>query len=155
MSPDAGEFRITLTVTAGPHDGQVFAFTGHDMFIVGRSKRAHFQLPSKDRYFSRVHFMVEANPPRCRLLDTGSRNGTYVNGNKVASANLNDGDEIKAGRTFLRVAIEGTSLRKAADSAAATTATEAPADTRRENRAPGARRGSPDLAETADRRSQT
>ncbi len=97
--------RITLTVTGGPHEGKVFTFDGHDTFIVGRSKRAHVQLPSKDKYFSRVHFLVEMNPPQCRLLDLGSRNGTYVNGERVSATDLRDGDRIKAGHTHLQVAV--------------------------------------------------
>ncbi len=104
--------RITLTVTAGPHEGRTFSFAGHDTFLVGRSQRAHFRLPGKDRYFSRAHFLVEVNPPRCALLDLGSRNGTYVNGERVRRRALHDGDEVRAGRTVLRVAIteapEGT-----------------------------------------------
>jgi serine/threonine-protein kinase len=95
--------RITLSVTEGPHKGRQFAFAGHDTFIVGRSTRAHFQLPAKDRFFSRLHFLVEVNPPHCRLLDMGSRNGTYVNGQKVAMSDLGNGDRIKAGRTLLEV----------------------------------------------------
>src|SRR5579864_5367758 len=50
--------RVTLKVIGGPHKGQVYTFAGHDTFLVGRSKRAHFRLPTKDRYFSRVHFLV-------------------------------------------------------------------------------------------------
>ncbi len=61
--------RITLTVSGGPFKGCVFSFDGHDTFLVGRSKRAHFALPTKDRYCSRYHFLVEVNPPHCRLLD--------------------------------------------------------------------------------------
>jgi serine/threonine-protein kinase len=95
--------RITLTVTAGPHEGRVFTFDRHDTFIVGRSQRAHFRLRTRDRYFSRIHFLVEVNPPQCRLLDLGSRNGTYVNGAKVKATDLWDGDVIKAGKTLLRV----------------------------------------------------
>lgn len=99
--------RVTLTVTAGPHAGRVFEFTGHDVFLVGRSHQAHFRLPKIDPYFSRVHFVVEVNPPACRLTDMKSRNGTKVNGQRVDVADLVDGDEIKAGHTFIRVAIEG------------------------------------------------
>jgi serine/threonine-protein kinase len=98
--------QITLTVTAGPNEGKVFAFFGHDVFIVGRSKRAHFQLPGTDRYFSRIHFLVEVNPPHCRLMDMNSRNGTRVNGQKVKTADLKDGDQIRGGRTILRVSVE-------------------------------------------------
>jgi serine/threonine-protein kinase len=101
-----GDMQITLTVTAGPHKGRVFTFGGHDTFLVGRSKRVHFRLQRDDRYFSRVHFLVEVNPPQCRLVDLASRNGTYVNGERVETADLRDGDQIKAGRTILRVSVE-------------------------------------------------
>src|SRR5262249_61845195 len=99
----ASDLRITLTVTAGPHAGREFTFVGHDTFLVGRSRSTHFQLPEKDRYFSRIHFMVEVNAPHCRLVDMRSRNGTYVNGEKVKQPDLRDGDRIRAGHTTLLV----------------------------------------------------
>jgi pSer/pThr/pTyr-binding forkhead associated (FHA) protein len=98
--------RITLTVTDGPHEGTTFAFEGHDTFLVGRSQRAHFQLPNKDRYFSRMHFLVEVNPPECQVMDLGSRNGTHVNGQRITRADLKNGDRIKAGHTILQVVVE-------------------------------------------------
>jgi serine/threonine-protein kinase len=104
-APDAGALQIRLEVTEGPHRGQAFTFAGHDTFLVGRSSRAHFRTPAKDEYFSRIHFMVEVNPPQCRLTDMGSKNGTYVNGRKAGSADLKDGDLIKAGTTVLRVSL--------------------------------------------------
>src|SRR5438477_12887901 len=97
--------RLTLTVIEGPHRGQEFAFAEHDTFLVGRSVHAHFQLPLKDRYFSRIHFMMEVNPPHCRLIDMGSHNGTYVNGQRVLSADLHDGDQIRAGHTIIRLTV--------------------------------------------------
>src|SRR5947209_15494311 len=96
--------RVTLTVTEGPHQGEVFAFEEHDTFIVGRSKDAQFRLPFKDKTLSRVHFMVEVNPPICRLMDMASLNGTFVNGEKVSTVDLNHGDLIKGGRTVIEVA---------------------------------------------------
>jgi len=98
--------RIILTVTDGPHKGLEFTFDRHDTFMVGRSQHAHFQLPAKDKYFSRIHFMMEVNPPQCRLIDMGSHNGTYVNGEQVLTADLQDGDQIRAGHTTLRVKVE-------------------------------------------------
>jgi serine/threonine-protein kinase len=95
--------RILIAVIAGPHQGQVFTFTGHDTFLVGRSKRAHFRLPEKDEYFSRSHFLVEVNPPHCRLMDMKSTNGTFVNGKKVQVADLAHGDKIQAGQTILHI----------------------------------------------------
>jgi eukaryotic-like serine/threonine-protein kinase len=98
--------RLTLTVMAGPHTGRAFTFTQHDTFIVGRSERAHFRLSMKDRYFSRNHFLIEVNPPHCRLMDLGSRNGTFLNGVRVTAADLHDGNIINAGQTVIQVAIQ-------------------------------------------------
>jgi eukaryotic-like serine/threonine-protein kinase len=103
---ESNEFRVTFSVISGPHQGKVFRFSGHDTFIVGRSRRAHFRLPSDDRYFSRFHFMVEVNPPRCILMDMGSRNGTWVNDERVKTAELKDGDLIRGGHTTLRVSVK-------------------------------------------------
>jgi serine/threonine-protein kinase len=106
--------RVTLCVIAGPHAGTEFTFSRHDTFLVGRSRHAHFQLREKDRYFSRIHFMMEVNPPHCRLIDIGSRNGTYVNGERVLSSVLSDGDQIRAGHTVLRLSVLADSAEEAA-----------------------------------------
>jgi serine/threonine-protein kinase len=98
--------RVVIEVAEGPHQGQTFAFEGHDTFLVGRSRRAHFRLPREDRYFSRIHFLVEVNPPSCRLMDMGSKNGTFVNGKRVSLVDLQDGDQIQGGKTVLRVRVE-------------------------------------------------
>lgn len=107
--------QITLTVTEGPHAGRVFTFAGHQTFVVGRSKKAHFQLPSKDKYFSRTHFFIEVNPPFIRLTDMGSTNHTYVNGKQVSQVDLKNGDQIKAGRTILQVSVLDTATDPAMD----------------------------------------
>ena len=99
--------QVVLTVIDGPHAGKSFTFQEHDNFIVGRSSSAHFRLPRKDEYFSRIHFMVEVNPPYCRLMDMGSRNGTFVNGRRVEQpVDIRDGDTIEGGNTKIRVAID-------------------------------------------------
>jgi hypothetical protein len=98
--------QVKLAVIDGPHAGKEFLFAERDSFLVGRSKEAHFSLPRDDPYFSRKHFLVEVNPPRCRLLDLKSRNGTLVNGRCVQSVELRDGDKIKAGHTVLQLSIE-------------------------------------------------
>src|SRR6187551_1212633 len=97
---------ITLTVTSGPLNGRTFTFEGHDVFLVGRSPNAHARFPEDDPFFSRVHFLVEVNPPRCRLTDMGSRNGTFVNGHTVNVVELANGDEIRAGHTRIVVKAE-------------------------------------------------
>lgn len=94
---------VRLVVTDGPHTGKEFAFDRHDTFLVGRTKDAHLQLSYDDPYFSRRHFLVEVHPPRVRVIDLASRNGTHVNGQRVESAELKDGDTVKAGHTVFRV----------------------------------------------------
>lgn len=99
---------LTLRVTAGPHTGKEFRFDGHDTFLVGRVEDAHLRLSYDDPYFSRRQFVVEINPPRCRVLDLKSRNGTFVNGSRVAAADIVDGDEIAAGHTKFKVSVLDT-----------------------------------------------
>jgi serine/threonine-protein kinase len=105
-APD--EPAIVLRVVKGPHAGRMFRFTDHDTFLVGRSNQAHFNLGPDDRYFSRAHFLIEANPPQARLMDMGSHNGTFLNGQRVTAAvALVEGDRIKAGHTVLAVSLPG------------------------------------------------
>ena len=96
---------LTLRVTAGPHAGKEFSFDTHDTFLVGRTADCHLRLSYDDPYFSRRHFMIEANPPRCRVIDINSRNGIRVNGQKVEQAELADGDEVQAGHTVFKLSI--------------------------------------------------
>ncbi len=103
--PGEADFEVVLEVIIGPHRGRRFAFTQHDSFVVGRAACAHFRLPVKDSFFSRVHFLVEVNPPQCRLVDLCSLNGTKVNGNQVDWADLRHGDLIQGGDTVMRVSI--------------------------------------------------
>ena len=98
---------IKLTIVAGPHQGREFVFDAHDTFLVGRTRECHFQLSYDDPYFSRRHFLVEVNPPRCRLIDLDSRNGTLLNGVRVRTADVADGDEIGAGHTVFKVRVGG------------------------------------------------
>jgi eukaryotic-like serine/threonine-protein kinase len=94
--------RIVMEVIAGPHTGVKFTFDKHDVFLVGRSARAHLQLAG-DPHFSRFHFRLEINPPACYLIDLGSRNGTFVNGAEVKECHLKSGDLISGGMTELKV----------------------------------------------------
>lgn len=107
--------RIVLTVIDGPHTGREFVFEQHDNFIVGRARFARFRLSAKDEYISRVHFLVEVNPPQCRLMDMGSTNGTRVNNAKVQSIDLNNGDLIGVGKTVIRVSMDTAETHPEAD----------------------------------------
>jgi serine/threonine protein kinase len=98
---------VSLDVVAGPHIGAHFEFEDHDTFLVGRGRWAHLCL-SQDLHFSRHHFRIEIRPPDCYLIDLGSRNGTFVNGHRVKSVFLKDGDVISGGKTEIRVRVGST-----------------------------------------------
>jgi serine/threonine-protein kinase len=100
--------RISLTVQAGQCEGKRFEFEGHDNFVVGRSPRANLSLPDEGKHISRIHCMIELNPPHCRLIDVGSTNGTLVNGQKISMVNLKHGDRITVGKTVLLVSVSST-----------------------------------------------
>ena len=96
--------RVTLRVISGPQMGRVFTFDQHDTFMIGRSEDSHFCLP-QDRFFSRHHCILEIAPPQCFLRDLTSLNGTYVNGYRVETAHLKNGDRIQGGETILEVEV--------------------------------------------------
>ena len=97
---------VVLRVITGPRQGEVFRLDRDETFVVGRSRQAHLRFAQDDPYFSRMHFLVEAHPPACRLVDLGSRNGTMVNGQKVREAELRHGDLIRAGHTTILVELD-------------------------------------------------
>src|SRR3954471_5635615 len=107
----AGDLGLTLTVTEGPRAGESFRFSGRGTVLVGRSTDATLQV--EDPYLSRNHFLIEINPPHCRLTDLKARNPTQVNGQPVPvgrSADLRPGDVIRAGRTAIRVSQDAVEL---------------------------------------------
>ena len=99
--------QVNLKVISGPYKGRIFSFTQHDTFLIGRSPDAHLCLP-EDRYFSRNHCLLEMNPPHSYLRDLNSTNGTFVNGQRVKDASLNNGDRIQCGETVLVVEVTTT-----------------------------------------------
>jgi eukaryotic-like serine/threonine-protein kinase len=99
------ELQLSLEPIEGPKDIRSFTITGRGVITVGRSSSTHLKLPKNDTQYSRLHFVIEFNPPKCRILDLGSRTGTYLNGQKVFSGHPANGDEIRIGKTTFRVLI--------------------------------------------------
>jgi pSer/pThr/pTyr-binding forkhead associated (FHA) protein len=103
--------QVKLRVISGPQTGRIFTFDQHDTFMIGRSEDSHFCLP-QDRFFSRHHCILEMAPPQCFLRDLGSLNGTFVNGIRVDTAHLVDGDRIQGGETVLQVEVVSDTIRQ-------------------------------------------
>jgi pSer/pThr/pTyr-binding forkhead associated (FHA) protein len=56
---------------------------------------------------SRVHSQIEIlGGTRVFIKDLGSTNGTFVNGKRITTQELNSGDIIQVGQTFFEVQIE-------------------------------------------------
>ena len=66
---------------------------------LGRSFAADVRLD--DQSVSRRHAIVYVRTTGARLLDDRSANGTFVNGRRVAEAELRDGDVVVLGRVVL------------------------------------------------------
>jgi serine/threonine-protein kinase len=94
---------LTLDTVAGPQAGRTFQLAGHTTCLVGRGPAGVHLAFDRDQGMSRVHFLVEYNPPRARLADLRSKNGTYLNGRRIEEEELGDGDEVRAGQSIFKV----------------------------------------------------
>lgn len=103
--------QVKLRVVSGPQTGRIFTFDQHETFMIGRSEDSHFCLP-QDRFFSRHHCILEMAPPQCFLRDLGSLNGTFVNGIRVETAHLKNGDRIQGGETVLEVEVGADTIQQ-------------------------------------------
>jgi pSer/pThr/pTyr-binding forkhead associated (FHA) protein len=68
---------------------------------IGRSPGAEFIVEAA--LVSRLHCQLTATADSLQLKDLGSTNGTFVNGKRVKTAELKDGDKLSVGRLELIV----------------------------------------------------
>jgi pSer/pThr/pTyr-binding forkhead associated (FHA) protein len=97
--------QLRLDPIAGARDLKPIGLHKRGVIVAGRSSSTQVRFPKYETSYSRLHFVVEFNPPKVRLLDLNSRTGTFVNDQKVFMSYLNDGDTIRAGATTFRVRI--------------------------------------------------
>jgi FHA domain/zinc-ribbon domain len=100
---DLGVHGVALVVrSGGGHAGETFVQEG-GRTTIGRSPECGIFLD--DVTVSRKHAVLEQRDDRWLIEDLGSLNGTFVNRERVESAELGDGDEIQIGKyrlTFLQ-----------------------------------------------------
>ena len=84
-----------LLVIKGPNIGEKFFIDKEESFI-GRSPESDVLLD--DITVSRKHVILRMKGKTCRLIDAGSLNGSYLNGNIVEEAVLQDGDRLQVGK---------------------------------------------------------
>jgi pSer/pThr/pTyr-binding forkhead associated (FHA) protein len=82
-----------LLIKEGDHAGDDWVLD-QDVTIIGRGADCDIVLP--ERPISRVHARIERRNQGYLLIDMGSKNGTFVNGQEVTQPHLlQDGDEIQ------------------------------------------------------------
>lgn len=82
-------------------EDKVFVLDEDKTYRIGRAKDADVRL--KDIKVSRNHCAIVVENGRYFIKDGGSRNGTYLNGEKTTgSAPLKDGDQIRLGFSVLQ-----------------------------------------------------
>ena len=91
------QFRLH-TVEGVPPDG-VYSIAGAAR--IGRSAEGEIVLV--DPSVSRAHAVVEVASGGATVRDLGSTNGTYLNGRRIETGSLHDGDELRFGNTRMRV----------------------------------------------------
>ena len=75
-----------------------------DIVRIGKLSSSHLQI--QDAAVSRVHAVIEATAQgELFVIDLGSSNGTFVNGQKIAKERLRSGDEMTFGQTRVKVTI--------------------------------------------------
>jgi pSer/pThr/pTyr-binding forkhead associated (FHA) protein len=75
----------------------------HRALIVGRSKSADVSI-AEDDWLSHEHFLIVPDERGFLIRDLGSKNGTWVNGERIAEHRLRPHERILAGRS--RFALE-------------------------------------------------
>jgi len=99
--------RIQLTVVAGKERGRTYNLSPTGKSVIGRDRDCDVSFPD-DSEMSGHHFQLSLAGSFVEVADLGSTNGTLLNGAELVSSHrVEDGDLVRAGRTELRINIDG------------------------------------------------
>ena len=111
---------VIFRAVDGALKDEEFVFEETGMCLIGRSRDCALQIPKeKDMRISRRHCLLILSPPKIRIRDLGSRNGTYVNNEPLPAGTLGDipeqmtpqdkvlnhGDRVNIGNTEFEILI--------------------------------------------------
>jgi ribosomal protein S27AE len=96
------DVNILLTVVDGPEKGHSLTLE-HPRVVIGR-KGADFALG--DPEVSRHHCLLEIRDRLINLKDLDSTNGTFLEGERVRAAVLQDGAQFRVGSSLLRLTFQ-------------------------------------------------
>ncbi|MER7228792.1 protein kinase domain-containing protein [Streptomyces rubradiris] len=111
---------VRLEVAGTIVPARTLVFRAPAALSAGRAEDCGLRVAADDRRVSRRHCVFDIDPPAVRVRDLGSRNGTYVNGVRLAPCasrphELADGDEVRLGGAVVGVFSTGTGARTAQD----------------------------------------
>lgn len=98
-APYEGPSRGKLIVRDGPATGTTFHLI-EDVTYIGRSPDNHVSIP--DGSVGKRHASIHIRDRTYEIEDLQSRNGVFVNGQRVLKAHLKDGDSIRLGSTEMQ-----------------------------------------------------
>jgi HD-GYP domain-containing protein (c-di-GMP phosphodiesterase class II)/pSer/pThr/pTyr-binding forkhead associated (FHA) protein len=95
------DMRFEFAFQTGKSAGRIISITTGQTLTVGRLKDCDLVLD--DEAASRRHCFVQAHAGVCLVSDLQSANGTYVNDQKILTAELHPGDTVRIGATELEL----------------------------------------------------
>ncbi len=98
--PESGpQVQVSLEIVEGADKGAIRRYTSESILI----GRLNTDLVVRDSDVSRRHSIIEVfDASQIYLRDLNSTNGTFVNGRRVSSVRLRNGDQIRLGRCVVR-----------------------------------------------------
>ena len=107
----AGEGKtFCLRFISGKYQGGLFPLRSNKEIVIGRS--SDLEMVLVEDMVSRKHAKILISEDRIIIQDLGSTNGTFVNGEKIKKARLQEGDRILIGTSILKLVSEAPPTEK-------------------------------------------
>jgi len=113
--PGTGEVAYALKFISGKYQGGEFPLKPNKQVVIGRSSELDMVLV--EDMVSRKHAKIAVQGGKISIEDLGSTNGTFVNGEKVRTARLKEGDRILIGTSILKLVVAGAESSQLSDAA--------------------------------------
>jgi len=101
MSPPSPAKQYALRFISGKYQGGEFPLPPSKELVVGRSSELDMVLV--EDMVSRRHAKITVTGDQIFIQDLGSTNGTFVNGEKIKRARLQEGDRILIGTSIIKL----------------------------------------------------